>query len=89
MAHDYYGIHMPQQKAPTGSHGPCSSHSKSTRHTKSASSFHTSSQISRLSRSSHASNLSDLQVSILEETRRDELEELKGQRQEDKELFTM
>lgn len=82
---DYYGINMTQQKS-IKSHGSRSSRSKRTHTAESASSFLTSSQISRHSRSSLASNLSDLQVSILEEKMRDELEELKRQRQEEEEL---
>lgn len=45
--------------------------------------------LSKHSRSSNASVLSDLQASLLEEKkRRDELEELKRQRQEDEQLGT-
>lgn len=80
----------PPQMALTQSHGSRSSQSKGTHFPHSAPSQLTSQRVSRhsyRSSSSHTSRLSDTQHCMLDEkAKRDELEELRKQRQEDDEL---
>ncbi|XP_069378750.1 uncharacterized protein [Paralichthys olivaceus] len=85
---DYYGVHVLPQQTSIKSHGPRSGAYSKTG-SKSVSSLPSASRISRFSRGSSTSVLSDLQASLLEEKkRRDELEELKRQQREDEELDT-
>lgn len=82
---DFYGVHVPQPQRRTHS-SSIQSGSRSAR-TRRTYGTKPSSYVSRQSRSSHVTNLSDLQASLLEEKEiEDELEELKRQRQEDNEL---
>lgn len=84
---DYYGVHALPQQTAIKSHGPRSGAYSKTIGSKSASSLPSASRISRVSRGSNTSVLSDLQASLLEgKKRRDELEELKRQQMEDEEL---